>query len=98
MLPVGYFEGYDRGLSNLAHVLINGALAPVRGRVCMNLVMVDVTHVPEIHAGDEVVLLGRSGEEEITAEMMGDWAGTIHYEIISRIHERLPRIPVKNVR
>ena len=95
---VGYYDGYDRKFSNQAYVLIRGHRAPVRGRVCMNLVMVDVTHVPEIHAGDEVVLLGRSGEEEITAEMMGDWAGTIHYEIISRIHERLPRIPVKNVR
>jgi len=95
VLTVGYYDGYDRKLSNQAFVLIDGHRAPVRGRVCMNMVMVDVTHVPRVQVGDEVVLLGRSGEESITPEMMADWAGTIHYEVISRIHERIPRISVR---
>ena len=95
VLTVGYYDGYDRKLSNQAFVLIDGHRAPVRGRVCMNMVMVDVTHVPRVQVGDEVVLLGRSGDETITAEMMAEWAGTIHYEVISRIHERIPRVPVR---
>jgi len=94
VLTVGYYDGYDRKLSNQAFVLIRGHRAPVRGRICMNMMMVDVTHVPSVEAGEEVVLLGRSGDEEITAEMMAEWAGTIHYEIVSRIHERIPRISV----
>ena len=93
VLTVGYYDGYDRKLSNQAFVLIRGHRAPVRGRICMNMMMVDVTHVPSVEPGEEVVLLGRSGDEEITAEMMAEWAGTIHYEIVSRIHERIPRIP-----
>ena len=60
----------------------------------MNMMMVDVTHVPSAQAGEEVVLIGCSGEEEITAEMMAEWASTIHYEVISRIHERIPRVSV----
>lgn len=95
VLPVGYFEGYDRGLSNLAHVLINGAIAPVRGRVCMNLIMVDVTDIGDVAVGDEVVLLGSSGEHRVSAEMLGDWAGTINYEIIARIAGHIPRTRVR---
>lgn len=94
VLTVGYYDGYDRKLSNQAFVLINGHRAPVRGRVCMNMVMVDVTHVPHVEEGTEVVLLGPSGDDAISPEMMGDWVGTIHYEITSRIHERIPRIAV----
>ncbi len=94
ILPVGYYDGYDRALSNLAHVLIRGCRAPVRGRVCMNITMVDVTHIPDAATGDEVVLLGPQGEELITAEQMAGWAGTINYEITTRIHERIPRIAV----
>ncbi len=94
VLPVGYYDGFDRGLSNLGHVLVRGQRAPVRGRVCMNLTMVDVTHVPGAAPGDEVVLLGAQGEERITAEQMAIWAGTINYEITTRINDRIPRIPV----
>jgi alanine racemase len=93
VLPIGYYDGYDRGLSNTAHVLISGHRAPVLGRVCMNVVMVDVTNVPNIKIESEVVLLGASGAEEITAEQMADWAGTINYEITTRINDRIPRIP-----
>lgn len=92
ILPVGYADGYDRGLSNRALVLVRGRPAPVRGRVCMNITMVDVTDVPEAGLEDEVVLLGRQGEEEVTAEQLGDWAGTINYEIVARIADHVPRV------
>jgi alanine racemase len=94
VLPVGYFEGYDRKLSGLGHVLVKGHRAPIRGRVCMNMCMVDVTHVPDPEVGNEVVLLGKQGGDQITAEDLAGWAGTIHYEIVSRIHPSIPRIPV----
>ncbi len=92
VLPVGYYEGYDRGLSGVAHVLVHGRRAPVRGRVCMNMCMVDVTDVPAVAVEDEVVLLGRQGEERVTAEQIATWCGTISYEIVSRIHPALPRL------
>ncbi|MEA3297124.1 MAG: alanine racemase [candidate division Zixibacteria bacterium] len=91
VLPIGYADGYDRGLSNTAHVLIKGKRAPVRGRVCMNLMMVDVTDIKGVKLGDEVTLIGRSGDEEITAEQLADWAGTINYEILARLSPLIPR-------
>ena len=94
MLPVGYHEGYDRGLSGVAHTLVRGWRAPVRGRVCMNMCMVDVTDVPGVSVEDEVVLLGRQGDERISAEQLAEWCGTISYEIVSRIHPSLTRIVV----
>ena len=94
VLPVGYFEGYDRGMSGVAHVLVRGKRAPLRGRVCMNMCMVDVTDVPGVTVEDEVVLLGRQGDEVISAEQLAQWCGTISYEVVSRIHPSLPRIVV----
>ena len=94
VVPVGYHEGYDRGLSGVAHVLVRGRRAPVRGRVCMNMSMVDVTDVPGVSLEDEVVLLGRQGDERISAEQLAEWCGTISYEIVSRIHPALARIVV----
>ena len=94
VLPVGYYEGYDRELSGLAHVLVRGKRAPLRGRVCMNMCMVDVTDIPGASLEDEVTLLGRQGDERITAEQLAGWRGTIAYEIVSRIHPSLPRIVV----
>jgi alanine racemase len=94
VLPVGYFEGYDRRLSGVAHVLIHGRRAPVRGRICMNMCMVDVTDIPAATAEDEVVLLGRQGEERIAAEQVASWCGTIAYEVVSRIHPEIPRVAV----
>ncbi|MBP9770984.1 alanine racemase [Candidatus Gracilibacteria bacterium] len=91
ILPVGYYDGYDRGI-NGGHVLICGKRAPVRGRVCMNIIMVEVTDIPEAKLEDEVILIGRSGDEEISAEQFGKWAGTINYEVTTRINERVPRI------
>lgn len=92
VLPVGYYEGYDRELSGIAHALVRGRRAPLRGRVCMNMCMVDVTDIPGASLEDEVVLLGRQGDEAITAEQLAAWCGTISYEIVSRIHPSLPRV------
>ncbi|RME24897.1 MAG: alanine racemase [Deltaproteobacteria bacterium] len=92
VLPVGYANGYDRHLSNQAHVLVNGMRAPVMGRVCMNLTMVDVTDIPGVELEQEVVLLGRQGDETITAEQLATWAGTINYEIVTRAEPDAPRV------
>lgn len=92
ILPVGYYDGYVRGFSNKAYVLIHGKRAPVRGRVCMNIIMVDVTDIPSARVEDAATLLGRDGREEITAEYLANISGTINYEITTRIHEGIPRI------
>jgi alanine racemase len=94
VLPIGYYDGYDRGMSNAAYVLVRGMRAQVRGRVCMNMVMVDVGDVPGVRAGDEVVLIGRSGDDAVTAEQVAMWAGTINYEVTTRIAESVPRVAV----
>jgi alanine racemase len=92
VLPVGYYDGYDRKLSNTAHVLIKGKRAPIRGRVCMNICLADITDIPGVKLEDEVVLLGKQGKEQISAEQMAQWIGTINYEVITRINPLLPRI------
>jgi alanine racemase len=94
VLPIGYFEGYDRGLSGVAHVLVRGRRAPLRGRVCMNMCMADVTDVPGAALEDEVVLLGRQGDEHVPAEQLAAWCGTIPYEVTARINPALPRLVV----
>lgn len=83
LLPVGYADGWPRALSSRAHVLLRGARAPLRGRICMNLCMADVTHIPDVAAGDRAVLLGRQGEETISAELLAEWLGTIPYEVLT---------------
>ncbi len=90
-LPVGYADGYLRALSNGADVLIGGQRAPVRGRVCMDLTAVDVTDIPGVQVGDEVVLLGPQGHDLITANELAVLAGTIPYEILTSFSERVPR-------
>ncbi len=92
VIPVGYYDGYDRKLSNISTVMIKGNKAPVRGRVCMNMFMVDVSHIKGVKQGDEVILIGNDNNEKITAEELGELAGTINYEIISRIGPHIPRI------
>jgi alanine racemase len=82
VLPVGYEDGYLRSLSNRASVLVNGKRAPVVGRISMNLTLVDVTGLGAVQPGDEVVLLGRQGEEEITADEIAAWMDTISYEVL----------------
>lgn len=92
ILPVGYFEGYDRRLSNVAHVLVNGVRAPVRGSVCMNMTIVDVTHIPQVESGTVVTLLGRDGDETVSADQWAAWLGSINYEVVARIHPGQPRL------
>ncbi len=91
VLPVGYSDGFDRGLSNSGYVLIRGRRAPVRGRVAMNFIMVDVTDIPGTRLEDEVTLLGRDGRESLPAEQLASLAGTISYEILARINPLIPR-------
>ena len=94
VVPVGYFDGYDRGLSNAAHVLVKGRRAPVRGRVAMDFFMADVTDVPGVKLEDEATLIGADGRERITAEDLAGLAGTISYEILARINPLVPRVLV----
>jgi len=92
VIPVGYFDGYDRGLSNGAHVLVRGRRAPVRGRVAMDFFMADVTDIPGVRLEDEATLLGADGRERISAEDLAALTGTISYEILARINPLIPRI------
>lgn len=90
-IPVGYADGYPRGLSNKGYVLIHGQKAPVTGRVCMDQFMVDVSGIPDVKTGDEVVLLGTQERERITAEELGDLSGRFNYELVCCISRRVPR-------
>lgn len=91
-LPVGYGDGYHRLLSNRGAVLVRGKRAPIVGRVCMDLTMIDVTDIRGVKQGDEAVLLGQQGAEQISADEMARWAETISYEILTSISARVPRI------
>jgi len=91
-LPVGYADGYSRQLSNKASVLIGGRRRPVVGRVCMDQIIVDLGPSCDAKIGDEVVLFGRQGNEEITATDLADLAGTINYELVCAISPRVPRV------
>ncbi len=90
-VPVGYGDGYRRILSNRFHVLIRGQKAPIRGRVCMDQIVVDVTDIPGVRPGDPVTLIGRDGEAVITADQMAQAAGTISNEITCGLTRRIPR-------
>jgi alanine racemase len=92
ILPVGYYDGYSRALSNTAYALIRGRRAPVRGRVCMNLTMVDVSDIKGVKLGDEVTLIGHSKNDAVTAEQLAGWSGTINYEVLARLSSQIPRI------
>ena len=91
-IPVGYGDGYPRSLSGKASVLIRGKRAPVRGRVCMDQMMVDVTGIPDAAEGDLVTLIGEDGEDSITMEELGDLSGRFNYELACCISPRVPRI------
>jgi len=91
-LPIGYGDGYSRALSNRASVLIRGQRAPVVGRVCMDLTMVDVTEIDGAQLGDEVVLWGTQNGAEIGVSEVAAWQGTIAYEVLTGVGKRVPRI------
>lgn len=95
-VPVGYGDGYARGLSNKGWVLIKGQRAPICGRVCMDQCMVDVTDIPGVKIGDTVTLLGKDADEEITMEQLGELSGRFNYEFACLITPRVPRIYHKN--
>lgn len=94
VLPVGYADGFDRGLSSVGEVLIAGNRCKVMGRVCMNMTIVDVSAVPNVAVEQEVVLIGRSGRHFLTADELAARAGTISYEILARLNSTLPRLVV----
>jgi alanine racemase len=91
VLPVGYCNGYPRLLSNRGEVLVKGRRAPIRGRVCMNLTMVEVSHIPEVAVGEPVTLLGQDGGDRLTADDLAAWAETISYEIYCALGSANPR-------
>lgn len=91
-VPVGYADGYWRSLSGRFYVLIHGRRAPILGRVCMDQLMVDVTHIPQTQPGDPVTLVGRDGDEVITVEQIAGEAGSFNYEFICGISRRVPRV------
>ena len=94
-IPVGYADGYARSLSNKGWVLIRGKKAPILGRVCMDQFMVDVTDIPEARELDEVILLGKSQDQQITMEVLGELSGRFNYEFACCISKRVPRIYFK---
>ena len=98
-LPVGYADGYNRLLSNQGEVLVRGRRFLIIGRVCMDQTMIDVTNLPQVEVGDEVVLWGRQGQEEITVEEIAEKIGTINYEIVHMPDkERVPKLFIKDGR
>ncbi len=91
-IPIGYADGYSRLLSSKGRMLVRGHSAPIVGRVCMDITMIDVGHVPGVTEGDEVVILGSQGKETITADEIAGLTGTIGYEVLASLTERIPRI------
>lgn len=91
-IPVGYGDGYPRALSSRGHVLIRGRRAPIVGRVCMDQFMVDVTDIPDVVEGDEVILIGTMGQGQITVEDIAAIMGTINYEVVCQLGKRIPRV------
>ena len=94
VIPVGYADGYSRSLGNRSRVLIRGRSAKVVGRVCMNILMADVTDIPGVSIGDEVVLIGRQGDERIEVEELASLSETINYEFLARLSPTIPRTVV----
>lgn len=95
-VPIGYADGYSRRLSNKARMLVNGEYANVIGNVCMDQLMLDVTHIKDVKMGDEVTVLGVCGDKAVSAEELGSLMGTINYEVVCCIGKRVPRVYIKN--
>ncbi len=94
-LALGYADGYPRYLSGKGRVIVNGVYAPVAGNICMDQCMVDVTDVPDVKLGDEVVLMGSQGDLTILADEIGEKTGTINYEVVCAFGQRLPKVYVR---
>lgn len=95
-IPLGYGDGYPRGLSSKGYVLIKGKRAPIIGRICMDQFMVDVTDIPEATEGDKVTLIGNDGDEMITVEQLASVSGRFHYELVCDLNQRLPRVYIRD--
>ncbi|MGB3183798.1 MAG: alanine racemase [Cyclobacteriaceae bacterium] len=95
VIPLGYCNGYARGLSNRGHVLIKGKKAPIVGLVNMNLFMVDITHLTGVEPGEEVVLIGRQGNNSITVSSFSNTSNLLNNEMISRLPSAIPRVAVR---
>jgi alanine racemase len=91
-VPVGYADGLRRAPATWRHVLVRGRPAPLAGRVSMDQISVDVTDIEGVRRGDEVVLIGRQGSEELPATLVADWLGTSPYEVVAEILARVPRL------
>jgi alanine racemase len=95
-LPVGYADGYSRSLFNKAKVIVNGQFAKVVGRICMDQCMIDVTDIPEVKVGDEVILIGEQDGLKFSVDDVAELMGTINYEVTCMISRRVPRVYIKN--
>ncbi|MCX6129196.1 MAG: alanine racemase [Proteobacteria bacterium] len=91
VLPIGYNEGYPRLASNRGHVLLRNQRCPIIGRICMNMMMIDISHLPQVAVGDLVTLIGHDGPEHIDASQIGEWTDTIHYEILTQLNPNIPK-------
>ncbi len=92
LLPIGYADGYSRALSNCWHVLIKGKKAPIVGRISMDQTVADITDIKDVEVGDEAVLIGKQGKEEITADSIAKQLGTINYEVVAKLASRVSRV------
>ena len=94
-IPIGYADGYSRGLSNKGAVLVRGQKAPIVGRVCMDQCMIDITDIEGVQVEDEVVVMGKQGNNEISADMIAELLDTINYEIVCMFSKRVPKVYLK---
>jgi len=94
VLPVGYADGYRRGLSNRGRVIVRNSYAPIVGAISMDLTLIDVTHLPSVETGDDVLLIGSSGSLKVDAVEIADHCATVPYEILCGISKRVPRIHI----
>lgn len=95
-VPVGYADGYSRKCSNKARVIVKGQYAPVIGNVCMDQLMIDVTHIPDVRIGDDVVIMGQESGLCVSAEELAEIQDTINYEIVCNVGKRVPRVFIRN--
>ena len=94
-LALGYADGYPRPYSKFGKVIVNGVVCPIAGNICMDQCMVDVTDVPEVHVGDEVIVMGSDGVNTVSADYIAEMTGTINYEITCAFGQRLPKVYVR---
>ncbi len=95
-IPIGYADGYSRGLSNKGYVLINGHKAPILGRICMDQFMVDVTRIDNVEFQTPVILFGEDGKHNLPVEVLGELSDKFNYEFVCGISKRIPRVYIKN--